>query len=99
MTEVIQKKRKTEMVGEAGLWDKARLQAMSAPRCGSWLEALPSRALDLHLTNDLQAYIIEINRGPGMESHCVRDDYIRQQMLDGYIDIAHGHNNTFMVKL
>jgi hypothetical protein len=55
--------------------------------------------VDLHLTDDLQAYIIEINRGPGMESHCARDDHIRQQMLSGYIDTMHGHENIFMVKL
>ena len=62
--EVIQKKRKTEMVGEAGLWDKARLQAMSAPRSGSWLEALPNRALDLHLTN------AEVQYGVGRRLGC-----------------------------
>ena len=44
LMKVIEKKRKAEMVSGAGLWDKARLQAMSAPRSGSWLDAHPNRA-------------------------------------------------------
>ena len=44
----IHKRRREEMVSGAGVWDKARLQAMSASKAGSWLEALPNRALDAH---------------------------------------------------
>jgi len=47
----IHKRRREEMVGLAGVWDKARLQAMSASKAGSWLDALPNRALDTHLSN------------------------------------------------
>ena len=47
LMEVIQKRRKAEIIAGAGLWEKARLQAMSAPRSGSWLDAVPNRALDL----------------------------------------------------
>ena len=49
--EVVHKKRFQDMLDGAGLWDKARLQAMAAPRSGSWLDAHPNRALDTHLTN------------------------------------------------
>ena len=51
LMETVQKRRFQAMVGGAGLWDKARLQAMSASRAGSWMEAHPNRALDTHLTN------------------------------------------------
>jgi hypothetical protein len=49
LMEVIQKMRRAEMVSGAGLWDKARLQAMSVPRSGSWLDAHPNRALDCQM--------------------------------------------------
>ena len=51
LMEVVNKKRKDEMVNRAGLWDRARLQAMSAPRAGSWLDAPPNRALNTNLSN------------------------------------------------
>ena len=65
LMEVIQKKRRAEIVDGAGLWDKARLQAMSAPRSGSWLEAHPNRALNLQLTN------AEVQYGVGRRLGCV----------------------------
>ena len=51
LMDVVNKRRKDEMLNRAGLWGKARLQAMSAPRSGSWLDAPPNRALDTHLSN------------------------------------------------
>jgi len=54
--ELIHKKRVGDMVDAAGLWDKARLRAMSAPRSGSWLDALPSRVMDTQLTNSEVQY-------------------------------------------
>ncbi len=55
--------------------------------------------VDVHLTSDYNAYVIEINRGPGMEPHCDKDDTIRQQMLKGFIDTAHGKYNKFIIRL
>ena len=51
LTEVVQKRRREVMLNRAGIWEKARLQAMSASKAGSWLEAQPNRALNTHLTN------------------------------------------------
>ncbi len=39
------------MVESAGVWDKARLEATAAPHAGSWLDAVPSAALDKQLSN------------------------------------------------
>ena len=39
------------MIAAAGEWDKARLEATSAPRAGSWLDAAPSVAFDTKLSN------------------------------------------------
>jgi len=51
LMEVIQKRRREEMLAAAGVLDKARLQATAAPKAGSWLEAQPNRGLDTHLSN------------------------------------------------
>ena len=51
MMAVFNKTRRDAMVAAAGIWDKARLEATSAPHAGSAPEALPSVALDTQLTN------------------------------------------------
>ena len=48
LNELVHKRRREEMVEAAGIWDKARLQAMSAPRAGSWLEAAPNQVLNTY---------------------------------------------------
>ena len=58
LMEVVQKRRRAEIIDGAGMWEKARLQAMSAPRSGSWLDAVPNRALDLQLTNAEVQYAV-----------------------------------------
>ena len=35
----------------AGEWDKARLEGVAAPHAGAWLDAPPSRAQDMRMTN------------------------------------------------
>lgn len=55
--------------------------------------------IDLHMTTKYDAYVIEINRGPGMESYCKKDDIVRKQMLRGFIDTAHSINNDFILLL
>ena len=39
------------MLASAGMWDRARLEATSAPHSGAWLDATPSRALDTQVSN------------------------------------------------
>ena len=68
--EVVHKRRLEGMVNRAGLWDKARLQAMSAPRPGSWLEAQPNRALDTHLTNAEVQYGVGRRLGSELCEEC-----------------------------
>ena len=51
LMDVIQKRRRDGMLSRAGVWDKARLNAMSAPKSGTWLDVPPNRALDTHLSN------------------------------------------------
>ena len=48
---LINKERRDGMIDKAGVWDKSRLHATSAPHSGSWLDAAPNQALDTHLTN------------------------------------------------
>lgn len=55
--------------------------------------------VDIHLTSEYDAYVLEINRGPGMEPHCDKYATIRQQMLKGFIDTAHGKHNEFIIRL
>ena len=48
----INKAKKQRLDDEAGIVDKVRLMAVTAPHAGAWLGAVPSRALDLLMTND-----------------------------------------------
>ena len=59
----IRKRRREEMVSGAGAWDKACLQAVSASKAGSWLEALPNRAVATHLSNAELQYGVERRLG------------------------------------
>ena len=52
IVEQINKAKKQRLDDEAGIVDKARLLAVTAPHAGAWLGAVPSRALDLLMTND-----------------------------------------------
>ena len=45
----VNKCRRDAMVARAGMWDKARLEATSAAKAGSWLHAPPS--WDMRLSN------------------------------------------------
>ena len=51
LTGLINKERREAMLARAGVWDKGRLLAASAPHSGSWLDATPNQVLDTHLTN------------------------------------------------
>ena len=51
LMDVVNKGRRDGLVNKAGLWGKARLEAASAPRSGSWLDALPNPALNTQLSN------------------------------------------------
>lgn len=64
LMELVHKRRMQEMLDRAGLWDKARLQAMGAPRSGSWLDAPPNRALTTQLSN------AEVQYGVGRRLGC-----------------------------
>jgi len=47
----INKIRRDVMVGGASTWDKARLEATSAPHAGAWLDASPNIAFNTQLSN------------------------------------------------
>ena len=46
-------RRYQELWNKASEWDRARLAAVAAPRSGVWVGVVPSRALDLQLSNDV----------------------------------------------
>ena len=47
----VNKARRDAMVAAASTWDKARLEATSAPHAGSWLDAAPSCVMNTQLSN------------------------------------------------
>ena len=53
--------------------------------------------VDFHLTNDLNAYVLEVNGGPGMTPYCARDKELRIDMLKGYIDTIHNKYNPKII--
>ena len=51
LMELINKERHTQLLNGAGLWEKALLECTAAPHAGAWLDALPSIAFDMQLSN------------------------------------------------
>ena len=68
--ELVNKQRRDAMLNNAGIWDKARLQAAAAAHSGAWLEAPPNAALDMQLSNAEVQYGVGRRLGVALCEEC-----------------------------